>query len=287
MAALSGRYEGGLLAELEELARNDLIWFDKRFDFMAYVALTEPRELQAIPRLSIRQRFQIIGCTRDGRFQPAEPIPGVLYQAFVIGLQGISRTGLVGMEELNHFTTQVQHFANNMGGRMMVEDAETFLEQIIELDQLCAGVDNIIGVYLASKAGVSGIELHQALAQQGFVLEEGRFVYYDAAGNDLYSIKPLNGSAFNEALLASQRYKGFGMFFDVTRVPNGEQNFNYFMRVAVKLSSDLRLELVDNQLQTLPTEWLKEVQNYVGIWQQEMKRAGIEPAGLLAKRLFA
>lgn len=67
--------ERPLLVELTDLERSELLWFDKRFDFMGYVALREPKELHAIPRLSGRHRFQIIGCTMDGRFQAAEPIP--------------------------------------------------------------------------------------------------------------------------------------------------------------------------------------------------------------------
>lgn len=273
---------------LSELARNDLIWFDKRFDFMAYVALNEPRELQAIPRLSVRQRFQIVGCTRDGRFQAAEPIPGVLYQAFVIGLQGVSRNGLVEMSELNYFATQVRQFAENMGGCAKIDDGEAFLAQAAELDEICARVDQTIAIHLVSRAGVQGVELRQALEGHGFALQDGgTFVYADAQGNALYSVVALDGSEFTDALLANQPYKGFSMLFDVTRVPNGERDFNGFMSLAVKLSGDLSLELVDDQIQPLSTEWLKEVRTYVGVLQQEIESLGVSPGSALAKRLFA
>lgn len=286
--SFTGSQDDEWIEQLEELSRNELVWFDKRFDFMAYVALREPRELQVIPRLSVRQRFQIVGCTRDGRFQAAEPIPGVLYQAFVIGLQAISRKGLVGMVELEHFTAQVQQFAANMNGLAMIEDAEAFLEQAVALDELCARVDQTIAIHLVSRAGVSGVELRQSLERHGFVLHpEGSFVYTDTIGNPLYSLVALDGSSFTEALLSSQAYKGFSMLFDVTRVPNGEQNFNGFMTLAVRLSGDLNLDLVDDQIQPLSPEWLKEVRQYVGVLQQEMHSVNIQPAEDLAKRLFA
>ena len=95
-----------LLLELDDLAQNDLLWFDKRFDYMGYVSLYEAQELNALPRLSSGHRFQIVGCTMDGRFQAAEPIPGVLYQAFAIGLQGVSRSGLASIDEVNYFAKQ-------------------------------------------------------------------------------------------------------------------------------------------------------------------------------------
>lgn len=285
---LASKNSDDLSVQLEELARNDLSWFDKRFDFMAYVALADARELQAIPRLSMRQHFQIIGCTRDGRFQAAEPIPSVLYQAFVIGLQGISRNGLVAQDELQHFTAQVQLFAEKMGGRAQVDNINTFLQEAAPLDELCARVDQTIAIHLVSRTGVSGEQLHQSLEKHGFVLQNnGEFTYPSSNGDALYSIVALNGSEFTESLLASQIYKGFSMLFDVTRVPNGEQNFNGFMSLAVKLSDELALDLVDDQIQPLSTDWLKDVRSYVGVLQQEMQSVGIEPASVLAKRLFA
>nr|UOP04447.1 hypothetical protein LVJ77_09125 [Conchiformibius kuhniae] len=59
------------------------------------------------------------------------------------------------------------------------------------------------------------------------------------------------------------------------------------MNLAVRLSSTLGLELVDDQIQQLSTDWLKEVRTYVLATQQEMLGANITPGGSLAQRLFA
>ena len=59
------------------------------------------------------------------------------------------------------------------------------------------------------------------------------------------------------------------------------------MNIAVKLSGELGLDLVDDQVRQLSTEWLKEVRTYVGVRQTEMRRVGIEPNSPLAKRVFA
>ena len=77
------------------------------------------------------------------------------------------------------------------------------------------------------------------------------------------------------------------MLFDITRVPSAEEDFNEFMNIAVKLSGELGLDLVDDQVRQLSTEWLKEVRTYVGVRQTEMRRVGIEPNSPLAKRVFA
>ena len=59
------------------------------------------------------------------------------------------------------------------------------------------------------------------------------------------------------------------------------------MRLAVRLSGHLDLELVDDQVRRVSTDWLKEVRRYVGARQEEMERVGIYPASPLAKRLFS
>ena len=77
--------------------------------------LREAQELPVVPRLSSRYRVQMIGCTMDGLFQVAEPIPGVQYQAFAIGMQAINRNGLASERDLAMFGQQVQHFCRQYG----------------------------------------------------------------------------------------------------------------------------------------------------------------------------
>ena len=276
------------LVSLASLENSDLQWFDKRFDYMSYIALYEPKELNVIPRLSGSHRFQIVGCTLDGRFQVAEPIPGVAYQAFVIGLQAISRSGLAGEEELEHFAQQSRQFAEKMNGIASTTHTGDFLEAARPLDELCARVDQTIAIHLVARSNVSGNELRHTVEKAGFMLmHDGTFAYLGSDGDPKYTIAALDGSVFTEALLSNQPYKGFSMLFDITRVPSAEEDFNEFMNIAVKLSGELGLDLVDDQVRQLSTEWLKEVRTYVGARQTEMRRVGIEPNSPLAKRVFA
>ena len=130
--------------------------------------------------------------------------------------------------------------------------------------------------------------MKSAIENEGFCLsEEGVFELMGDNGDVKYTITALDGSPFTEALLASQPYKGFSLLFDITRVPNGESDFDSFMRLAVRLSGHLDLELVDDQVRRVSTDWLKEVRRYVGARQEEMERVGIYPASPLAKRLFS
>ena len=276
------------LLHLNDLTKLELPWFDPRFDYMAYIALSEAQELHAIPRLSSRHRFQIAGCTMDDRFQIAEPIPSVYYQGFIIGLQAISRSGLATTQELEGFGNSVNQFAEQLDAGLLLVDVPTFLNVARPLDELCERVDQTIAMHLVSRASISGTELRAALEANGFQLHhDGAFHLYAGNGEPLFSIITVDGSPFTASLLSSQAYKGFSMLFDITRVPAGEKYFNRFMDIAVKLSGTLGLDLVDDNMEELSTEWLKNVRSFVLARQDEMKKVGIEPGGDLATRLFS
>ena len=276
------------LLHLNDLTKLELPWFDPRFDYMAYIALSEAQELHAIPRLSSRHRFQIVGCTMDDRFQIAEPIPSVYYQGFVIGLQAVSRNGLATTQELEQFGEQVNSFAEKMNASLLLTDVETFLNVARPLDELCARVDQTIAMHLVSRGSISGTELRAAVENLGFELGvDGAFRLPNEEGEPLFTLVTLDNTPFTASLLSSQAYRGFSMLFDITHVPAGEKQFNRFMDLAVKLSSTLSLDLVNDKLEELSTQWLKEVRSYVVARQDEMQKVGIEPGGSLAARLFS
>ena len=276
------------LLHLNDLTKLELPWFDPRFDYMAYIALSEAQELHAIPRLSSRHRFQIAGCTMDDRFQIAEPIPSVYYQGFVIGLQAVSRNGLATTQELEQFGEQVNSFAEKMSGSLLLTDVETFLNVARPLDELCARVDQTIAMHLVSRGSISGTELRAAVENLGFELGvDGAFRLPNEEGEPLFTLVTLDNTPFTASLLSSQAYRGFSMLFDITHVPAGEKQFNRFMDLAVKLSSTLSLDLVNDKLEEWSTQWLKEVRSYVVARQDEMQKVGIEPGGSLAARLFS
>ena len=276
------------LLHLNDLTKLELPWFDPRFDYMAYIALSEAQELHAIPRLSSPHRFQIAGCTMDDRFQIAEPIPSVYYQGFVIGLQAVSRNGLATTQELEQFGEQVNSFAEKMNASLLLTDVETFLNVARPLDELCARVDQTIAMHLVSRGSISGTELRAAVENLGFELGvDGAFRLPNEEGEPLFTLVTLDNTPFTASLLSSQAYRGFSMLFDITHVPAGEKQFNRFMDLAVKLSSTLSLDLVNDKLEELSTQWLKEVRSYVVARQDEMQKVGIEPGGSLAARLFS
>ena len=276
------------LVSLDELSQVELPWFDPRFDYLAYIALSEAQELHALPRLSNRHRFQIIGCTMDDRFQVAEPIPSVYYQGFVVGLQAVSRKGLATQEELQQFNQQVDTFAQLMGGKVLHTDLAAFTEVAQALDTFCARVDQTIAIHLVSHSNISGVELRASVENLGFVLgEDGAFHYTGQTGSPMFAIHSLTGDAFTNALLDNQSYKGFSMLLDIPHAPAGEKTFDLFMDLAVRLSGQLGLDLVNDKMEEVSTQWLKDIRNYVLARQEEMLKVGIKPGSKQALRLFS
>lgn len=277
-----------LLLNLDEMAQINLSWFDKRFDYLAFLSLPFPQELSHLPRLSNRRRYHIVGCTQDGRYQEAEAIPGVLYQGFVAGLQAIDRNGLVSTSELQQFAENVNQFAQQLQAGLHLTDSKIFLEQARPLDQLCEEVDKVIAIHLISPTSVPGVELRAAIEETGFRLEpDGSFRYAEEEQSLLFSLVSLDNTPFTNPLLNKQAYRGFSLLFDVALVPDGEKSFNYFMSLAVKLSNKLHLDLVDDQRRELSTARLKDIRNFVAEQQKKLQNYDIEPGGKLSIRLFS
>ena len=280
--------KGKLLVKLEDLKSTELSWFHPSFDYMAYISLYEPKELSVLPSLSTGlHRFRIVGCTMDGKFQPADPIPGVYYQAFVVGLQAISRAGLAERNELDKFGDKVKDFAKKMNGEIELANISNFLQNALPLDELCARVDQIIAIHLVGHGTVTGTRMRTVLQSRGFELSHDGAFYYPNPDEPLFSAVDLENRSFTSEQLATQEYRGFTILFDITHVPPGRKNFDKFMDLTVRLAGDLNLNLVDDQLQELSPQWLRDVGEYIAERQEEMQQAGLVPGDELANRLFS
>ena len=287
-AAETTETKGNLLIKLDDLKNTELSWFHPSFDYMAYISLYEPKELTTLPSLSTGlHRFRIVGCTMDGQFQPADPIPGVHYQAFVIGLQAISRAGLAERNELDKFGDKVKEFAKKMNGEIELTNISNFLQNAQPLDELCARVDQIIAIHLVGHGTVTGTRMRTALQSRGFELSHDGAFYYPDSDEPMFSAVDLEGRSFTSEQLSTQEYRGFSILFDVAHVPPGRKNFDKFMDLTVRLAGDLSLNLVDDQLQELSPQWLRKVGEYIEERQEEMLAAGLTPGDELANRLFS
>ena len=141
---------------------------------------------------------------------------------------------------------------------------------------------------MVSHSNISGVELRAAVEDTGFKLgEDGAFHFGDNNNPKLFSIHTLDNKPFTNPLLDNQAYRGFSMLLDIPHVPAGEKTFDKFMDLAIKLSGQLSLDLVNDQMEEVSTQWLKDVRNYVLARQEEMLKVGIKPGSKQALRLFS
>lgn len=278
-----------LLVDLNELQKTELSWFHPSIDYRAFISLPVACELPTMPRLSVdRRRITLIGNTPDGNFQKADPIPGVYYQAFVVGLQAISRAGLVSRAHLEEFNDKVNEFARQVNGTILLTDIDEFLKNARLMDDLCSRVDQVIALHLMSDNTIAGTELRSVLEKHGFTLSSnGAFYFHKDENIPLFKAVDIEDKPFTQTLLAAQSYRGVSMLFDITSVPPGAGFFNQFMDLTVRISRDLDLTLVNDKLEELSIQWLERVGDYISERQAEMKAARIIPGSELSKRLFA
>jgi zipA, C-terminal ftsZ-binding domain len=175
-----------------------------------------------------------------------------------------------------------------MGGKVMHTDVAAFTEVAQALDEFCARVDQTIAIHLVSRSSISGTELRSAVESVGFRLSEDGQFHFPGNNNDtMFSLSTLDNSPFTPSLLSHQPYRGFSMLFDIPHIPAGEKTFDRFMDLAVKLSGQLSLDLVNDKMEELSTQWLKDVRSYVLARQEEMQKVGIKPGSRQAQRLFS
>ena len=277
------------LVDPETFKQHEFANFDRRFDYLMYIGLSQWQEISAIPIFSQTRFYQVLGQTENGVFELVEPIPDKRYRAFVLGIQGVSREGLITAEELAYFQQQVTQFAQKMKGKVASDDERNYLQRARAVDEWCEKRDFLVDLYLIpAQEGrkLSGAILRQKLQAMGFVWRNDGMFAYQKNGSLLCTLSLFDHQPFGEHSFY-QQHEGVLVSFDPANVPNGEHSFGEMMVLLNILLDDLSLELVDDQRIPLTTEWLMEVQSYIGNLQQQMKEQHLEVGGYSAIRLFS
>lgn len=285
----SAAAETTYLVDPETFKQHEFANFDRRFDYLMYIGLSQWQEISAIPIFSQTRFYQVLGQTENGVFELVEPIPDKRYRAFVLGIQGVSREGLITAEELAYFQRQVTQFAQKIKGKVACDDERNYLQRARAVDEWCEKRDFLVDIYLVpAEEGrkLSGAILRQKVQALGFVWQNDGMFAYQKNGNLLCTLSLFDHQPFGEHSFY-QQHEGVLISFDPANVPNGEESFGEMMVLLNILIEDLSLELVDDQRLPLTAEWLMEVQSYIGNLQQQMKEQHLEVGGYSAIRLFA
>lgn len=270
---------------------------DPRLDFIVVMELVEPAPALQILH-SQREPLQRLAKPvvwaglneRSRQWEAIQPEAEHSYRRLRIGLQLADRNGPVSDADLAVFSGAMRQLADELLAVADMPATQPMLDQALELDRFCAGVDLEIGLNLVSRgAAFPGTKLRTLAESAGMVLgEDGLFTRYDDEGKAMFSLQNMESAPFAPDAMRTLGTHGLTFLLDVPRVANGEWVFRQMLAVAGQFCDALQGMLVDDNRQPLSEAQLDRIRSeFVARPQAVMAESGF-PAGCpQALRLFS
>lgn len=270
--------------------------FNARTDFIIELHLAEVAPAAVLDGLWQRKfdfgkPVQVCGLTLNGaRWERAIAESQILYSRFRIALQLVDRSGAVSMAKLTDFRDLVVGVARHIKADVTVPDPQVTHKSALELDALCAEVDQMAGINLVppGERQLTGSRIAQAAALQGMTLEsDGAFHLLDNHGCSLFTLTNMDTRPFQRHTLEAATSKGLTLLLDVPRVADPGKQFGLMVRVAREFAKELQLNLVDDRRVPLSDNGLARIHGQITGVEAKMLENGIAPGSAQARRLFS
>ena len=213
-----------------------------------------------------------------------------LYQRFRIALQLVDRSGSISAAKLADFRDLVLGIARHIKARTTVPDIPLTYQHAVDLDELCASVDQMVGVNLVPSGDrlIRAMDIARASGLHGMTLEaDGAFHFLDSQGDSLFSLINQDTVPFQHHTLETFATAGITMLLDVPRVDNPTRLFDRMMQVVQDLAAELQLSIVDDHRVALGDSGLARTRAQVSGVEAKMRENGIAPGSAQARRLFS
>ena len=269
---------------------------DGSSDFIIELHLDEPAPPAVLDGLWQRKfdfgkPVQVCGLTLGTKKWERSIAEGqTLYARFRIALQLVDRGGMVSTAKLADFRDLVLGVAKHIKADATVPDLEEMHRHAVELDEFCAEVDQMVGVNLVPRGGLSlfGSQILQAAALQGMTLEsDGAFHLLNPHGHSLFSLINQDSKPFQHHTLETFSTPGITLLLDVPRVEDPGSQFDQMMHVAHELSRELQANVVDDHRVALSDKGLALIRARIAGVEAKMRDHGITPGSSQALRLFS
>lgn len=269
---------------------------DARSDFIIELRLEEASQAGILDGLWQRKfdfgkPVQVYGLLLNNQqWERAIAESHALYSRFRIALQLVDRGGAVSMVKLTDFRDLVMGIAKRIKADSVVPDIDEAHHLAIELDALCAEVDQMVGVNLLPPGErlLSGTKIAQAAALHGMTLEsDGAFHLLDTNGHSLFTLINKDTKPFQHHTLENFSTTGITLLLDVPRVEDPAKQFDSMVHVAHELAKELQLNLVDDHLVVLSETGLARIHAQIAEIATKMADNGIIPGSPQARRLFS
>jgi FtsZ-interacting cell division protein ZipA len=269
---------------------------DARSDFIIELHLAEPCPAAVLDGLWQRKfdfgkPVQVCGLTlAAGQWERAIAESQTLYQRFRIALQLVDRGGAISAAKLADFRDLVQGIAKYIKADATVPDTNETHRHAVELDALCAEMDQMVGINLVPPGErlLHGAKIAQAAAMQGMKLEaDGAFHLLNAQGHSLFSLINQDNKPFQHHALETSSTAGITLLLDVPRVENPAAQFDQMVRVAHEMSRELQANVVDDHRVVLSDTGLAHIHAQIAAVEAKMCENNIPPGSAQTRRLFS
>ncbi len=199
------------------------------------------------------------------------------YTDALAAIQLAGRRGALTAEVLTRFLAAVRSVATALQADFDVPDPERLLAQARELDAVCARYDLRIGLTVFAAAPWTAPQLRAAAQRAGFVpgATSPGWVYADESGAPLLALTAESATPRKVVLE-----------LDVPLVSSYADGLAALIDRAEALAEILGGRVVDDNGRPVDAASMASVQPQLAQVHEEMARAGIDPGGVRARRLY-
>lgn len=269
---------------------------DRRSDFMIELELAEPANGAVLDgfwqrKFDFGKAVHVCGLTlHTQRWERVIAEGQTLYVSLRVALQLVDRGGIISVTKLADFRDLVASLAKQIHAEIRVDDLPASHAQAVELDALCAEVDQMVGINLVPPRErlLLASRIAEAAAVQGMRLEsDGAFHLFDEQGLSVFSLINQDNQPFLHHTLATASSAGITLLLDVPRVAEPAARFDAMTQVAHALARELQLNLVDDQRVVLRDSGLEHIRMQITAVENKMRANGLLPGSAQARRLFS
>ena len=217
-------------------------------------------------------------------------VEGGSHSRYRVGLQLVSRAGVVGEAELIEFRSEVENLGARLGLHANAPEMKAALDAARALDAFCADRDIQVALHVVARAregfdraAVRGLGEGHGLAPQ----PDGAFAHLDAQGRLLFRLTDRSGARLDAEGAALPALLALSIAMDVPRTPDTGRSFEAMARLARGLAGELGGTVVDDNGTALDERALAAIEAQLDGVRAELEARGFAPGEPQALRLFS
>ncbi|MEO6422714.1 MAG: cell division protein ZipA C-terminal FtsZ-binding domain-containing protein [Candidatus Nitrotoga sp.] len=212
------------------------------------------------------------------------------YTSFKLALQLVNRSGGVNEAKLKDFRDLGRAIAAQSHAGVALPDVAKTAARALELDNFCAGVDQMIGLNIlpSDEHILSGNDVARVAKQHNLSLQaDGAFHLIDTHGHTLFSLCNEDNTPFQHHTLDKVRVAGLTLLLDVPLVEQPSLGFDQMVVMARQLASEFHATMVDAHHVPLSEGGITLIRERIATVEAEMRASHIIAGSAQARRLFS